>query len=97
MGVPASSCQEGPKGRAGGAPYIAGESAKHWYLGGRDGYGQLNKFYIILLLTASQHKQPVPHLARPAEYRKMLDTCWHPPLKRRKLIIGECDAWGMWT
>eukprot|EP00975_Prorocentrum_lima_P037135 7815203-Prorocentrum_lima.AAC.1 len=32
--------------------YIADESAKHWYLGGHNAYGQLNKFSIILLLTA---------------------------------------------
>jgi len=72
--------------------YVHDESEKIWYQpGGKD---SVCREYLILLLTASSHLQPVPHLQPTEVYLKLLGK--ETKSKKRKstlLFVGDEDIW----
>lgn len=74
------------------SPYIHGQSPKIWYqLGNKE---SVCREYLVLLLTAGSHLQPVPHLQNASVYLKMLGKEVRSRGKRNSLIfVQNEDVW----
>ena len=72
------------------SPYIAGESSKVFYLNGARVHcaADVDRDYLICLLLAAQHQNPVPHCAASSVYNLLLDPGWQPRKRRRRCIAS---------
>ena len=71
------------------APYVAGDSKQVWYSYASD--DNLNRDYLILLVTASDHGKPVPHLQKAAHYAMMMGKKVTSSGQRRRSVCARTD------
>ena len=55
------------------------------------GLVQVSRPYLCALLSAAEHKKPVPHCAEEGNsiYMQILDPAWKKPLKQRRLQLQQ--------
>ena len=74
--------------------YVHGESQKVWYH--QIGKQSLCDSYLLLLLTAHEHKQPVPHLQPQSVYDQMLGKPVKPQTRKRMasiVFLQDPEVW----
>ena len=89
------------KAHARRSPYTDGKGERiFWILAGWS-YSDLQRNYLILLITAGDHKKAVPHLSSSPTYAKLLDPDWRPKKRARKeqvlVLVGDDDVWDVPT
>ena len=75
--------------RARATPYDPCVGNKKWWLRENISLGKFVRKYAVALLTASLHRQKVPHLASHSVYNKIIDPEWKP--RKRKQLVDFMD------
>ena len=72
-------------------PYEVGKGPKIWYFRNGGEYANLSSNYMMALLSAAEHKRPVPHFAAEATYKQILDPNFVAPPPKPRAILAERD------